>query len=99
MGTAARISLENFEEKRQKISHVKSLIDGTSEDSRTVLNDEISRHINELDMLKKNLSDVINPNIMEKKLGEAKLTLSISEELADILDENAIELLTEMKSD
>lgn len=77
---------KKIKEKRQKIAQVKSLIDETSEDSRSILNEEISKHINELDELKKKLSKVINPDIMEQKLGEQKLTLSISEELMDILD-------------
>lgn len=77
---------KKIKEKRQKISQVKSLIDETSEDSRAILNDEISKHINELDDLKKKLAKVITPEIMEQKLGEQKLTLSISEELIDILD-------------
>ena len=80
--------LKKMKEKRQKISQVKTLIDGTSEDSRAILNDEISRHINELEELKKKLSKVINPDIMVQKLGESKLTLAISEELTDILDSN-----------
>ncbi len=78
--------LKKIKEKRQKISQVKSLIDETSEDSRAILNEEISKHINELDDLKKRLSKVINPDIMLQKLGESKLTLAISEELAYILD-------------
>ncbi len=78
--------LKKIKDKRQKISQVKTLIDETSEDSRSILNEEISRHINELEDLKKRLSEVINPDIMEKKLGESKLTLVISEELTDILD-------------
>ncbi len=77
---------KKIKEKRQKIAQVKSLIDETSEDSRAVLNEEISKHINELEELKKNLAKVINPDIMEQKLGEQKLTLAISEELTDILD-------------
>lgn len=78
--------MKKIKEKRQKIAQVKSLIDGTSEDSRSVLNDEISRHIDELEELKKKLSKVINPDIMEQKLGETRLTIAISEELAPILD-------------
>ncbi len=77
---------KKIKEKRQKISQIKSLIDETSEDSRAMLNEEISKHINELDDLKKKLAKVINPDIMEQKLGEPKLTLAISEELIDILD-------------
>ncbi len=79
---------KKIKEKRQKITQVKSLIDETSEDSRSILNEEISKHINELEDLKKKLAKVINPDIMEQKLGESKLTLAISEELTDILDSN-----------
>lgn len=88
---------KKIKEKRQKIAQVKSLIDETSEDSRAILNDEISKHINELEDLKKNLSKVITPDIMEQKLGEQKLTLSISEELIDILDsENEYNMLSQI---
>ncbi len=88
---------KKIKEKRQKISQVKSLIDGTSEDSRAILNEEISRHMNELDELKKQLAKVINPNVMEQKLGEDKISLAISEELIDILDsENEYNMLTQI---
>lgn len=88
---------KKIKEKRQKISQVKSLIDETSEDSRAILNAEISKHIDELDDLKKKLSKVINPNIMEQKLGEQKLTLAISEELIDILDnDNEYNMLSQI---
>ena len=88
---------KKIKEKRQKIAQVKSLIDDTSEDSRAILNEEISRHIAELDDLKKKLSKVINPDVMEQKLGEPKLSLSISEELIDILDnDNEYNILTQI---
>lgn len=77
---------KKIKEKRQKITQVKALIDETSEDSRTILNAEISKHIDELDELKHKLAKVIAPDVMEKKLGEQKITLSLSEELIDILD-------------
>lgn len=88
---------KKIKEKRQKIAQVKSLIDETSEDSRAILNEEISKHINELEELKKSLSKVITPDIMEQKLGEQKLTLSISEELIDILDnDNEYNMLSQI---
>ncbi len=77
---------KKIKETRLRISQVKSLIDETSEDSRAILNDEISKHIKELEDLKKKLAKVITPEIMEQKLGEQKLTLAISEELIDVLD-------------
>lgn len=77
---------KKIKEKRQKIAQVKALIDETSEDSRTILNAEMSKHIDELEDLKHKLAKVISPDVMERKLGEQKITLSISEELIDILD-------------
>ena len=88
---------KKIKEKRQKIAQVKSLIDETSEDSRAILNAEISKHIDELDDLKKKLSKTINPDIMEQKLGEQKLTLALSEELIDILDnDNEYNMLSQI---
>ena len=88
---------KKIKEKRQKIAQVKALIDETSEDSRALLNNEISKYIAELDDLKKKLSKVIAPDIMEQKLGENKLTLSISEELIDILDnDNEYNILSQI---
>ena len=77
---------KKIKEKRIRMAQVKALIDETSEDARTMLNNEISKLIDEVDELKRQLSKVITPDIMEKKLGEQKITLSISEELIDILD-------------
>ncbi len=88
---------KKIKEKRQKIAQVKALIDGTSEDSRAILNEEISKHMAELDDLKKKLAKVINPDIMEQKLGENKLTLCLSEELMDILDnDNEFNILSQI---
>ncbi len=88
---------KKIKEKRQKINQVKTLIDGTSEDSRSLLNEEISRHIEELSELKKKLAKVIVPDIMEQKLKISKLTLSVSEELIDILDsENEYNILSQI---
>lgn len=77
---------KKIKEKRIRMAQVKTLIDETSEDARTMLNNEISKLIDEIEVLKHQLAKVITPDIMEKKLGEQKITLSISEELIDILD-------------
>lgn len=88
---------KKIKEKRQKIAQIKSLIDETSEDSRSILNDEISKHMEELGELKKQLSKIIKPDIMEEKLGEDKLTLSISEELIEIMDnDNEYNILSQL---
>ena len=88
---------KKIKEKRLRIAQVKALIDETSEDARSMLNNEISKLIDELDELKHKLSKVIAPDIMEKKLGEQKLTLTISEELIDILDnDNELNVLSKI---
>ena len=88
---------KKIKDKRQKIAQVKSLIDETSEDSRAILNAEISKHIDELEDLKQKLSKVITPDIMEQKLGEQKISLAISEELIDILDsDNEYNILSQI---
>lgn len=88
---------KKIKDKRQKIAQVKSLIDETSEDSRAILNAEISKHIDELEELKHKLAKVITPDVMEQKLGEQKVTLAISEELIDILDsDNEFNMLSQI---
>lgn len=88
---------KKIREKRLRIAQVKALIDETSEDARSMLNNEISKLIDELEELKHKLSKVIAPDIMEKKLGEQKLTLTISEELIDILDnDNEMNILSKI---
>lgn len=88
---------KKIKEKRQRMAQVKALIDETSEDSRSVLNDEISKLMADLNELKKNLAKVISPDVMEQKLGEHKISLSISEELIDILDnDNEYNILSQI---
>lgn len=88
---------KKIKEKRQRMAQVKSLIDETSEDSRAMLNDEISKLMDDLADLKKKLSKVLTPDIMEQKLGENKITLAISEELIDIIDnDNEYNILSQL---
>ena len=77
---------KKIKEKRAKIAKIKSLLDSTSEDSRKSLNDEISVNINELEDLKKKLFRYMSPDIMYKKLGEDKLSISLSEELSELIN-------------
>lgn len=80
--------------KRAKISQIKSLLDSTSEDNRADLNDEISVSIKELEDLKSKLIQIVSPDVMQNKIGENKISISLSEELLDIaspdLDENVV---------
>lgn len=75
-----------IKEKRKKIAQIKSLIDSTPESQRGILNDEISKNIKVLDDLRKKLRDVISPEIMLSKIGEEKLSISLSEEIIDLIN-------------
>ena len=86
---------KKIKEKRAKISKIKSLLDSTSEDSRKHLNDEISVNINELEELKMKLYKYLSPEIMYKKIGENKLSISLSEELSELVDpDSEVNLIT-----
>jgi flagellar biosynthesis protein FlhA len=88
---------KKIKDKREKIARIKSLLDSTSEDSRNQLNDEISINIEELEKLKKNLYKCLSPEIMYNKLGENKITISLSEELTDLVNpDKEINLLTKI---
>ena len=76
---------KKIQDKKLKIAQVKLLLDSTSEDSRTMLNEEMSRNMKELEELKSKLLQVLSPEIMQNKLGEIRLSISLSEELTDIL--------------
>ena len=75
-----------IKDKRIKIAQIKSLIDSTSEDQRSSLNEEISKTLKELHDLQKNLRDVISPDIMIPKIGEEKLSIGLSEEIIDLVN-------------
>ncbi len=77
---------KKIQDKKLKIAQVKLLLDSTSEDSRTMLNEEMSRNMKELEELKIKLLQVLSPEIMQKKLGEIRLSISLSEELSEILN-------------
>ena len=75
-----------IKDKRVKIAQIKTLIDGTSEDQRSQLNEEISRTLSELKKLQQELRDVISPDIMIPKIGEEKLTIALSEEILELVN-------------
>lgn len=88
---------KKIKEKRAKIAKIKTLLDSTSEDSRKHLNDEISVNIAELDNLKKQLFDMLSPNVMYEKLGEDKMAIALSEELTELINpDTEINLLTKI---
>lgn len=73
-----------IKDKRQKISQIKSLIDSTSENQRQSLNNEISKNISELNILKKTLKEIISPDNFTEYISVDKLKIRLSEELLDI---------------
>lgn len=77
---------KKIKEKRAKIAKIKSELDSTSEDSRNQLNQEISVNIDQLESLKKKLFEYLSPDVMYGKIGEDRLTISLSEELSELVD-------------
>ena len=76
------VNLQNkIKEKKEKIDDIKNFLDSAKEDEREVLNNEISRELETLNSLKKQLKNVISPNNMTKNLGEERLSISLNEEL------------------
>lgn len=77
---------KKIREERQKINEIKSRLDSTSEDERSDLNDEISVHLRELENLKIKLYECLSPEKMFEKIGEKRLKMALSEELAELVD-------------
>lgn len=94
---------KKIKDKRLKIAQIKALLDSTSEDNRNVLNQEISVTMRELDALKSKLIEVISPEIMQNKIGENKISISLSEELLDSIspdsDYNLISEIVKVRQD
>lgn len=73
-------------DKRNRIQKIKSLIDETSEDQRYGLNEEMFNTMEELKRLRKQLQEVISPDIMNEKIGQEKLSLQLSEEILELVN-------------
>lgn len=88
---------KKIKDKRQKINKIKTLLDSASEDNRAKLNETISVTIKELDELKQKLVQVLSPEIMQNKIGENKLSISLSEELLDLVSpDSEINLISQI---
>ena len=83
---------KKIKEKRLNIQSIKSLLDKT--DDREVLNEEITKNLNELNELKKQLNDLLVFGRDTSKLKCEKLSVELSEELGALispdLDNNLI---------
>lgn len=88
---------KKIKEKRARINAIKAQLDVTSEDKRGELNSEISVCLEELENLKKSLYNCMSPASMYDKIGGNKLTLALSEELAELVDpDKEINILTKI---
>lgn len=68
-------------ERRVKIEEIKKFLENAKDDERGFLNDEISKEIDKLNSLKKQLKSLLSPSKMIQNLGEERLSISLSEEL------------------
>ncbi len=68
-------------EKRDRIQDIKNFLENAKEDERAVLNEEISKELEILHSLKKQLNKLLQPSNMAKSLGEERLSINLSEEL------------------
>ena len=72
---------KKIREKRQKIEEIKKFLENAKDDEREFLNEEISREIDKLNNLKKQLKSLLSPSKMAQNLGVEKLSINLSEEL------------------
>ncbi|MBE7705740.1 MAG: FHIPEP family type III secretion protein [Cyanobacteria bacterium SIG30] len=70
-----------IKEKKEKIENIKNFLDSAKEDEREVLNNEISRELEILNSLKKQLKSVMSPSNLTSNLGEERFSICLSEEL------------------
>jgi len=87
----------NIKLKQEEITRIKGLLDSQSGNTDyKVLNEEISTKLKELNELKGDLADIIDPIHMYERITQDKLTLTISEELMDLIqDEKGDGLISE----
>lgn len=71
---------KKIRDKKDKIERVKKFLESSKDEERELLNDEISKDIDELNSLKKDLKEVLAPSKMSKFLGEEKLSINLSSE-------------------
>lgn len=74
-------------QKQEELAKIKSLLDSTiSSKEHETLNEELSKNLTELNMLKSQLIDSIEPNRMFNRINQDKLTIIISNELVDLVE-------------
>jgi len=73
---------KKIREKRCKIEDIKHFLETAKDDERAVLNEEISKELDLLNSLKKQLKSLLNPSKMTSNLGEERLSINLSEEIS-----------------
>lgn len=72
---------KKIREKREKIEEIKKFLETAKDNEREVLNEEISKEIDRLNALKKQLRNLLLPSKMASNLGEERLSINLSEEI------------------
>ena len=80
-------------DKKEKIEQVKKFLENSKDEERELLNDEVKKNIDELNSLKKDLKDILNPSKMSKMLGVEKLSISLSSENYTLCDSTRVDNL------
>lgn len=87
---------KKIKEKREQINKTKSQLEEASQEEHNILNDKISELISELSQLKKQLRDVVSPDYLNTSIGEDKLSISMAEEIINLVDpDNGAPLVAE----
>ncbi len=72
---------KKIREKRVKIEEIKKFLENAKDEERELLNEEISKEIDKLNSLKKQLKNLLSPSKMAQNLGVERLSINLSEEL------------------
>lgn len=71
---------KKIRDKKEKIEQVKKFLENSKDEERELLNDEVKKNIDELNVMKKDLKEILSPSKMSKMLGVEKLSISLSSE-------------------
>lgn len=75
---------EKIKSKRAMIVKIKDELEGATSKNRTHLNEQMSSDLKELDALRQNLIKTISPDTMYEKIGQNKLSISLSGEVLEL---------------
>lgn len=71
-------------DKKNKIEKIKKFLENSKDSERDFLNEEVKKEIDELNILKKDMKEILAPSKMAVLLGEEKLSISLSSEVYSI---------------